>query len=63
MVQRIDDGAKLADSLSSLIQERAELELKYAKSLKAWSRKWEDTTNKGWKMLNWKDGGENDPEY
>lgn len=47
VVQRIDDGAKLADSLSSLIQERAELELRYAKSLKAWSRKWEDTTNKG----------------
>ena len=31
VVKRIDDGAALADHLSQLINERAELEMKYAK--------------------------------
>ena len=47
VVKRIDDGAVLADHLSQLINERAELEMKYAKGLKLWSRKWEDAINKG----------------
>lgn len=47
VVKRIDDGAALADHLSQLINERAELEMKYAKGLKLWSRKWDDTINKG----------------
>jgi len=47
VVKRIDDGATLTDNLAQLIHERAELELKYAKGLKTWSRKWEDAVNKG----------------
>lgn len=47
VVKRIDDGATLTDNLAQLIHERADLELKYAKGLKTWSRKWEDTINKG----------------
>ena len=29
-----------------MLSERAELEMKYAKGLKQWSRKWEDAVNK-----------------
>jgi len=47
VVKRIDDGATLTDNLAQLIHERADLELKYAKGLKTWSRKWEDAVNKG----------------
>ena len=31
----------------ALMSERAELEMKYAKGLKQWRRKWEDVINKG----------------
>ncbi|KAL5252556.1 hypothetical protein ACHWQZ_G015364 [Mnemiopsis leidyi] len=47
VVKRIDDGATLTDNLMQLIHERSELELKYAKGLKTWSRKWEDAISKG----------------
>ena len=46
VVQRIDDGARLTDGLAQMLSERAELEMKYAKGLKQWSRKWEDAVNK-----------------
>lgn len=46
-MKRIDDGASLTDHLGQLMQERADLELKYAKGLKTWSRKWEDAIAKG----------------
>ena len=47
MVQRIDDGARLTDGLMQCIGERAELEMKYAKGLKTWAKKWEDVSIKG----------------
>ena len=47
VVQRIDDGARLTDGLMQCIGERAELEMKYAKGLKTWAKKWEDATIKG----------------
>ncbi|XP_045479431.1 protein kinase C and casein kinase substrate in neurons protein 1 isoform X2 [Harmonia axyridis] len=45
--KRIEDGLKLTADLINLIQERAELEKAYAKSLKAWSKKWNETIEKG----------------
>uniref|UniRef100_U5EYM2 Putative adaptor protein pacsin n=1 Tax=Corethrella appendiculata TaxID=1370023 RepID=U5EYM2_9DIPT len=45
--KRIEDGYKLCTDLSTLIQDRAEIEKAYAKSLKAWSKKWGDFIEKG----------------
>uniref|UniRef100_A0A0A9WGX8 Protein kinase C and casein kinase substrate in neurons protein 2 n=4 Tax=Lygus hesperus TaxID=30085 RepID=A0A0A9WGX8_LYGHE len=45
--KRIEDGYKLCTDLISLVQERAEMEKNYAKSLKSWSRKWNDMIEKG----------------
>ncbi|CAG0923201.1 unnamed protein product [Notodromas monacha] len=40
--KRIEDGNKLCSDYVTLLQERAELEKNYAKSLRSWSKKWED---------------------
>jgi len=45
--KRIEDGYKLCNDLITLIQERAEIEKKYAVSLKTWSKKWADGIDKG----------------
>lgn len=45
--KRIEDGYKLCSELITLIQERADLEKGYAKALKTWSRKWNDSIEKG----------------
>lgn len=45
--KRIEDGYKLSSDLITLIQERAEIEKNYAKSLKTWSKKWNDLIEKG----------------
>ncbi|XP_071056806.1 protein kinase C and casein kinase substrate in neurons protein 1 isoform X3 [Onthophagus taurus] len=45
--KRIEDGYRLSNDLITLIQERAEIEKNYAKSLKAWSKKWNDIIEKG----------------
>ena len=45
--KRIEDGNKLCNELSLLIQERAEIEKNYAKSLKGWAEKWNNTIEKG----------------
>lgn len=45
--KRIEDGYKLCNDLMTLINERAEIEKNYAKSLKAWSKKWNDIIEKG----------------
>ncbi|XP_073994577.1 protein kinase C and casein kinase substrate in neurons protein Synd isoform X1 [Rhodnius prolixus] len=45
--KRIEDGYKLCTDLITLVQERADIEKAYAKSLKSWSRKWNDFIEKG----------------
>ncbi|KAF5308286.1 hypothetical protein FQR65_LT06279 [Abscondita terminalis] len=45
--KRIEDGYKLCGDLITLINERSEIEKGYAKSLKAWSKKWNDLIEKG----------------
>ncbi|XP_055635190.1 protein kinase C and casein kinase substrate in neurons protein 1 isoform X2 [Toxorhynchites rutilus septentrionalis] len=45
--KRIEDGYKLCTDLQTLIQERAEIEKGYAKSLKTWSKKWGELIEKG----------------
>ncbi|CAG9828064.1 unnamed protein product [Diabrotica balteata] len=45
--KRIEDGYKLCQELISLVSERADIERNYAKSLKAWSKKWNDAIEKG----------------
>lgn len=46
-VQRIEDGQKLAGELMTLLQERADLEKHYAKSLNGWTKKWNESISKG----------------
>ncbi|XP_059616208.1 protein kinase C and casein kinase substrate in neurons protein 1 isoform X3 [Phlebotomus argentipes] len=45
--KRIEDGYKLCTDLQTLIQDRAEMEKAYAKSLRTWSKKWGDLIEKG----------------
>ncbi|XP_036326282.1 protein kinase C and casein kinase substrate in neurons protein 1 [Rhagoletis pomonella] len=45
--KRIEDGYKLCNDLQTLIQERADIEKGYAKSLRAWSKKWGELIEKG----------------
>ena len=45
--KRIEDGNKLCTELVTLLQERAEIEKGYAKSLKGWSKKWNEVIEKG----------------
>ncbi|XP_015834800.1 protein kinase C and casein kinase substrate in neurons protein 1 isoform X2 [Tribolium castaneum] len=45
--KRIEDGYKLCTELMTLVNERAEIEKAYAKSLKTWSKKWNDSIEKG----------------
>lgn len=46
-VKRCEDGYKLCNDLTQMISERADIEKAYAKSLKAWSKKWSDYLQKG----------------
>ena len=46
-VKRHEDGYKLCDSAMALITERADLEKKYAKSLREWSKKWNTAIENG----------------
>jgi len=45
--RRIEDGYKLCNELIALIQDRADIEKAYAKSLKTWSKKWNEIIEKG----------------
>lgn len=45
--KRIEDGYRLCSELMALIQERSDIEKTYAKSLKGWSKKWNDLIEKG----------------
>ncbi|GBP40912.1 Protein kinase C and casein kinase substrate in neurons protein 1 [Eumeta japonica] len=44
--KRIDDGHRLCGELQALVQERADIEKAYAKSLRGWSKKWNDIIEK-----------------
>jgi len=46
VVSKIEDGVKLCEDLSQMMQERAEIENLYAKKLKAWNKKWNQTFSK-----------------
>lgn len=45
--KRIEDGYKLCNDLMQLIQERSEIEKTYAKSLRNWAKKWNESIEKG----------------
>ncbi|KAK6626379.1 hypothetical protein RUM43_006690 [Polyplax serrata] len=45
--KRIEDGYKLCSEFLAMVQERADIEKNYAKSLKAWSKKWNELIEKG----------------
>lgn len=45
--KRIEDGHRLCDDFMKLVQDRAEIEKNYAKSLKDWSKKWQSHIVKG----------------
>ncbi|CAG2163027.1 unnamed protein product [Oppiella nova] len=45
--KRTDDGNKLFNDLTLLIKERADIEQNYAKSLRTWSKKWNELIEKG----------------
>lgn len=45
--KRTEDGYKLCNDLVLLIQERAEIEKAYGKSLKTWAKKWNEIIEKG----------------
>ncbi|KAL8614195.1 hypothetical protein ACOMHN_026412 [Nucella lapillus] len=46
-VKRCDNGFKLCESLRQLIEQRSEIEKKYASMLSGWSKKWNEFLDKG----------------
>jgi len=46
-VKRVDDGLHMCSELSRMTAERAEIEHDYARKLQAWSKKWNETIEKG----------------
>ena len=46
-VKRCEDGYRLCNDVVQMIAERADLEKQYAKSLKAWSKRWQEYLQKG----------------
>ncbi|XP_077994435.1 protein kinase C and casein kinase substrate in neurons protein 1-like [Glandiceps talaboti] len=46
-VKRIENGHKSCEEFMTMVQERADLEMKYSKSLKSWAEKWEEKIVKG----------------
>jgi len=47
VVRRYEDGARLCSDLTKMVQERSDIEAKYAKHLQGWGHKWEDLVSKG----------------
>jgi Fes/CIP4, and EFC/F-BAR homology domain len=45
--KRIEDGHRLCSDLVTLVQERADIEKNYAKSLRTWTKRWNDLIEKG----------------
>lgn len=46
-VKRMENGHKLSNELILMIQERSDIEKKYSKSLKHWSKRWNELIEKG----------------
>jgi len=46
-VKRVEDGSLQCSELMKMIQERADIERDYAKRLKAWAKKWNDSFDRG----------------
>ncbi|XP_067654884.1 protein kinase C and casein kinase substrate in neurons protein 2-like isoform X1 [Haliotis asinina] len=46
-VKRCDNGYKLCDSLRQLVEQRSEIEKKYAKDLVQWAKKWNNFLDNG----------------
>ena len=46
-VKRIDDGAIICDEMVRMVNERAEIEAKYARKLTAWEEKWKKQADNG----------------
>lgn len=47
VVKRYDDGARLCSDFAKMVQERSDIEAKYAKQLQSWGHKWADLVTKG----------------
>lgn len=47
MINKLQSRNRLCTDLQTLIHERAEIEKAYAKSLRAWSKKWGELIEKG----------------
>lgn len=45
-VKRTDDGLVLCNELMKLMQERADIEKKYAEKIKSWGKKWNEIFDK-----------------
>ena len=46
-IKRTEDGMQMWNEIMKFIQERADIEKEYAKRLKAWAKKWNESFDKG----------------
>lgn len=51
-VKRTEDGLQMCNELMKLIQERADIEKEYAKRLKGWAKRWNESFEKGKRSFN-----------
>lgn len=46
-VKRTEDGLNMCNEMMKFLQERADIEKEYAKRLKAWAKKWNESFDRG----------------
>ena len=46
-VKRVEDGSMQCSELMKMVQERADIERDYAKRLKMWAKKWNESFDRG----------------
>lgn len=46
-VKRVEDGSLQCSELMKMVQERADIERDYAKRLKMWTKKWNESFDRG----------------
>jgi len=46
-VKRVEDGSTQCSELMKMVQERADIERDYAKRLKSWAKKWNESFDRG----------------